>query len=53
MMLEESYQSPVSIKMNAKLEEVSTQTKQVQTHFEDSLYFLKRQINELEELVTL
>ena len=53
MLLEESYKTEVGNKMKEKLIDVSEQTEKVQTHFEDGLYFLRKEINELEEFVVL
>ena len=53
MLLDESYKTEVGQKLHKKLEECEEDTKKVQTHFEDALYFIRRQINELEELVVL
>lgn len=51
MLLDESYKSSVATALQERLEDCKQQTKEVQTHFEDALYFLKRDINDLEELM--
>lgn len=50
-LLDESYKSSVQEKMHLKLEECEANTKRVQTHFEDALYFLRKEINSLEEMM--
>ena len=53
MLLDDAYKSKVSEAISEKLVIVKDDTKDVQTHFEDALYFLRRQINELEEIMML
>lgn len=52
-LLEEAYKTPNGLLMKEKLELIKEDTKDVQTHYEDALYFLRRQISELEELSIL
>ena len=53
MLLDDAYKSKVSDAFSEKLVVVKDDTKEVQTHFEDALYFLRRQINELEEMMMM
>ena len=51
MLLEGSYQSDVGKKIGLKLEFCEEESKDVKTHFEDALHFLRREINELEAMI--
>lgn len=51
MLFNESYKSEHSDRILEKFDECEKDTKRVQTHFEDAMYFIKKQINELEEII--
>ena len=53
MLLDEGFKNDVGENILTKLVTCEQETKKVKTHFEDALYFLRREISELEEINVL